>query len=691
MDNGGTSPSKLTTKSTECPMDLLRSLTRVAVIIAIVATAGASLSTAHGLTAAIVDVRTFGATGDGVTNDTSAFQAANDHLATLGGGTLHVPTGTYLVKGLEQSSGVTISGNRSAVLKHPDGTGSIVNSAASKTGGSVLAGSDLLTVVNARGARPGVLVAVRGAGGASPAQSTTLASSISAASEPLYFTRYAGFPTATFVLIDDEVVGYARNAEGKLATSRGLLGTTATSHDAGAPVSQLSYHVTTVRSVVGKAITLEKPAPFGVKNTWVYFGSTDLGLEGLTLDGSRPGRGSAGSTAEPVYYWLARRAHIRDTLIRNGDHGAVSFDLGTTESTIEDNELIDNGSPTGMHGSALWLFRGSSGNTVRNNVISGDGYNGILVDDRTQMSSEWDRPSASNVIERNTIEIGTSNSAAILVLGSGHNVIDRNVTRTGTYGIRVEASQQGLQPLDAVGNTITGNAMTGHSVGIRVTGSGNTFVANSVAETPQPTVDLGTDNRFMERWPTTTSIGARSPGSRFGEAVTFDVSVSDHSDGSVRVTVDGETHGEDLALDENGHASFTLTELAVGDHVVGANFLGDDLYAPSDASTSHTVSPVASTTTIERASTSLSASTLGRSETRPVARLTDARTGAPIAGRTLVFLNKHKTLCRSTTDEAGVGTCKLTPRRRGRLGRSFAVRFAGDANRLAASATGVAR
>lgn len=45
----------------------------------------------------VFNVRDFGAVGDGVTNDTDAFQAASAKLVAAGGGTLHVPPGTYVV------------------------------------------------------------------------------------------------------------------------------------------------------------------------------------------------------------------------------------------------------------------------------------------------------------------------------------------------------------------------------------------------------------------------------------------------------------------------------------------------------------------------------------------------------------------------------------------------------------------
>jgi polygalacturonase len=45
---------------------------------------------------AIVDVRSFGAVGDGVRDDTAAFQAAINSLPSTGG-TVTVPAGTYLI------------------------------------------------------------------------------------------------------------------------------------------------------------------------------------------------------------------------------------------------------------------------------------------------------------------------------------------------------------------------------------------------------------------------------------------------------------------------------------------------------------------------------------------------------------------------------------------------------------------
>src|SRR6478752_6222255 len=53
------------------------------------------LAACAGSTAPKANVRSFGATGDGVTDDTAAIQAAFDSLPN--GGTIEIPDGTYLI------------------------------------------------------------------------------------------------------------------------------------------------------------------------------------------------------------------------------------------------------------------------------------------------------------------------------------------------------------------------------------------------------------------------------------------------------------------------------------------------------------------------------------------------------------------------------------------------------------------
>jgi hypothetical protein len=103
----------------------------------------------------------YGATGDGVTNDTVPFQAAVDALAALGGGVIHCkPNTTYVIGGLIQKSGVVISCDSSgarmsgnaAITKFipPAGyTGWIIDSPAGSTQSMGLSG---ITIVGFYGA-----------------------------------------------------------------------------------------------------------------------------------------------------------------------------------------------------------------------------------------------------------------------------------------------------------------------------------------------------------------------------------------------------------------------------------------------------------------------------------------------------------------------------------------------------------
>jgi polygalacturonase len=59
----------------------------------------------------VINVKTFGAKGDGVTDDTAAIQAAVDYVFSAGGGTLAFPTGTYRVTTIVKvwTSAITIN------------------------------------------------------------------------------------------------------------------------------------------------------------------------------------------------------------------------------------------------------------------------------------------------------------------------------------------------------------------------------------------------------------------------------------------------------------------------------------------------------------------------------------------------------------------------------------------------------
>jgi polygalacturonase len=63
-----------------------------------------------------LDVKNLGAVGDGKTRDTAAFQKALDACAAMGGGTVLVPAGAYLIGSIELKSHTTLRLEKGAIL-----------------------------------------------------------------------------------------------------------------------------------------------------------------------------------------------------------------------------------------------------------------------------------------------------------------------------------------------------------------------------------------------------------------------------------------------------------------------------------------------------------------------------------------------------------------------------------------------
>jgi parallel beta-helix repeat protein len=449
-----------------------------------------------------VSVKNYGAMGDGVTNDSAAIQRANNAVSAKGGGRVEFPPGTYITASVEQDSNVEFVGMDGATLKHPDGvSGShIVSGRVFRTKGSVAAGSRQLKVTSTVGIKPSAIIGVRGAGGASKVQVSTLASSMTGTAASFVFTQPAAWAkdTTTHVLIDKEILSYASISDSSaLNVKRGLFGTSPAQHVKGAVVSQLNGLIAVVNSISGSTVVLDRPATLSVSGVDVHTGSTKMSVRGLTLDGSRVPGGST-SNPFPLKYGFARWVRVEDNTIRNGDHGAVSFDQGTSDSTMTRNVMLDNGTPTEHLGAAVWLFRGASRNIVSDNEIGGASYSGIMVDDRSVSASEWDATVNDNQILRNRIDIPRVGiNFGIYVAGGNRNKLADNEVRSTQTGISIIRSKQGLNPVDSQSNEIRGNRLHGHHRGLHITGSNNIFEGNLITGTTYPTVDTGVGNKYL--------------------------------------------------------------------------------------------------------------------------------------------------------------------------------------------------
>lgn len=96
----------------------LKSLQRFLVLVGCLICSGA-LAAAPTTEPAEINVRDFGAKGDGATDDTAAFQQALDAMGQAGGGVVDAGRGTFLFRGqINVPSGVTLSGIWQSVPAH---------------------------------------------------------------------------------------------------------------------------------------------------------------------------------------------------------------------------------------------------------------------------------------------------------------------------------------------------------------------------------------------------------------------------------------------------------------------------------------------------------------------------------------------------------------------------------------------
>lgn len=94
---------------------------------------------------AVLDVRDFGAVGNGIADDTAAIQAALDSLASAGGGIVRVPSGVYSVtSGLLLGSGCRLYGDGPSSIIRAATQDNILNNASPANGNADIAVADLV-------------------------------------------------------------------------------------------------------------------------------------------------------------------------------------------------------------------------------------------------------------------------------------------------------------------------------------------------------------------------------------------------------------------------------------------------------------------------------------------------------------------------------------------------------------------
>ena len=153
--------------------------------------------------------------------------------------------------------------------------------------------------------------------------------------------------------------------------------------------------------------------------------------------------------------------------------------------------------------------------------------------------------------------------------------------------------------------------------------------------------------------PTTTAVATSPNPSSFGQPVALTATVAPRSPygGTPTGTVTFFNGAAILGTAPLtvGHATLTVSSLAVGNDQVEASYSGDGTYGGS-------ATAGAALQTVTQAKTTLTASTLSGSTIS--ATLTTAY--GPVAGATVTFTAGSTTLCTATTNAQGVASCTLT-------------------------------
>jgi hypothetical protein len=175
---------------------------------------------------------------------------------------------------------------------------------------------------------------------------------------------------------------------------------------------------------------------------------------------------------------------------------------------------------------------------------------------------------------------------------------------------------------------------------------------------------------------TSTAVVSSADVSSFGQSVTFTATVTSPAyefagfttlpnPPSGFVLFNDNTTGKPLgrgALDANGHATFTTSDLAAGTHIIAAAYFGDGTYPASFGTVTQTVNPAPTTTTVSSSANPSSGGpiTFTATVTGPSGMavpsgsvlFNDNTTGKPL-GRGTLDANGHATF---TTSDLAVGT-----------------------------------
>jgi parallel beta-helix repeat protein len=380
-----------------------RWLMKVGVVATAIVLCGGGLAKAATTTTNQVDVRDFGAVGDGVTNDTAAIQKANDAVAAKGGGRVVFPAGVYIAGGVQQDSFVEFYGSRDAVLKHPNGVtpSSIVSSRRVSTTGTIMAGSRTLRVSSTYKIRPGSLIAILGA-----------------AERAKYLYSAVTSVGAGQVTLDlPATLGTSQSQVYIGAVKVSIRGLTL---DGNKPSGgSTSQNAVPVRYLLARWATVADAAIDNGAHGAIIFGT---GTSDSVIERNALMHNGIPELSYDSAIWLfqgASRNVVRQNVIGGASERAIFVDDQTTTATAwdapSDNNLIENNdidiAPAGWN--AGIIVAGSNGNTIRNNVFKHIPL-AVAVEDSSQgvrRTSQYNTVSGNSFYSHRTgIQVVASNN-----------------------------------------------------------------------------------------------------------------------------------------------------------------------------------------------------------------------------------------------------------------------------------------
>ncbi|GEM_PF-3748697 len=379
-----------------------------------------------------------------------AFQAANDAAVKVGGWVVTAEPGTYLVKGIVIDDNVVFN-MPGVTLMNPDGLSpSVISAKRYSTTGSITKNSNKLTVISTDNIKLGTVVVINQAGGMLNTQFTALTSSIDATTTTITINQNDGkFPRSGYMICGDEIIGYTSISNKTLnGVERGALGTTAVSHNAGDFIGVARHQYAEVTNIEGNVLTLNKVANVSVSNVNVDFGITNPIIRDLKVDANKI-KGGTPSSVYGIEYSMVKWGKILDVRVDNGDMGGILLSKGATECDLVNPHMHNCGvvDATSPKGAGLWLFQGCERNRIRGIKVTGNGWVGTYMDDRTSVAEPYDAPNYDNIVSEfiyDLIRPSTGYPPAFIIVGSSRNKFVNGIARGTVTGVEIDHGGQYL-------------------------------------------------------------------------------------------------------------------------------------------------------------------------------------------------------------------------------------------------------